>query len=219
MRVFALAIVTAVAAWGRPARAGDVAGQLLDPTLCDGFDYPVGDADGGGGDLSKTDGRAYDGWYAATHVGDVNDLGVHPGEDWNGRGAGDSALGQPVYATASGRVTASADYGKRWGNIVMIEHRFLENGRLRTVWSAYAHLDHRAVKVGDPVQRRQFVGTIGTGNGAYPAHLLFEIRGEQLRGFAPDYWPSSHDQGLAWVLDRYESPAGRATGRTTASRT
>ncbi|MBD3241611.1 MAG: hypothetical protein GF331_13560 [Chitinivibrionales bacterium] len=35
---------------------------LFDTLLADGFDFPVGDPDGNGGYLSRTDGRRYDGW-------------------------------------------------------------------------------------------------------------------------------------------------------------
>ena len=70
--------------------------------VADGFSFPVGDGEGGG---TYTDpaGRRHDGWYVATHLGDVYPLGIHTGEDWNGRGGGDTDIGQPVMAVARAR--------------------------------------------------------------------------------------------------------------------
>jgi|GEM_PF-464718 len=180
--------------------------EYLDSTLCDGFDYPFGDGNGGG-NYTSPDGRSFQGWYIATHTGENYSLGVHTGEDWNGRGGGDTDKGQPVFASASGIVKASEDFGSPWGNVVVIEHRFLENGKLRSVHSLYAHLDQLFVKKGELVAKRKKIGTIGTGGGAYPAHLHFEIRKESMLNHDPTYWPSSDGKDSKWVLQHYEKPS------------
>ncbi|TND10043.1 MAG: hypothetical protein FD123_725 [Bacteroidetes bacterium] len=180
--------------------------DFLDSALCDGFDFPFGDGNGGGS-YTSPDGKKFDGWYIATHTGENYSLGVHTGEDWNGRGGGDTDKGQPVYATASGKVIASADYGAPWGNVIVIEHRFLENGKLRKVHSLYAHLEKRLAEKGWFLKKRAQLGTIGTGGGAYPAHLHFEIRRENMLGYDVTYWPSSNNKDSKWVLDHYEKPS------------
>lgn len=180
--------------------------DFLDSSLCNGFDFPFGDGNGGGS-YTSPEGKKYDGWYIATHTGENYSLGVHTGEDWNGRGGGDSDKGQPVYAAASGKVIASADFGAPWGNVIVIEHRFLENGKLRKVHSLYAHLDRRMAEKGRQVKKRVQIGSIGTGNGSYPAHLHFEIRKESMADYEPTYWPSSHNKDSEWVLEHYEKPS------------
>lgn len=170
-----------------PRRALEV---LLDPWLADGFDFAVGDPDGEG---SYTDaaGRRYEGWYVATSFAEHDSLGVHPGEDWNGRGGGDTDLGQPVRAVARGVVVSSADLGPPWGHVIEVEHLFAENGQPRRIRSQYAHLQERAASVGDRVARRQVIGSIGTGGGAYAAHLHLELRDTDVIEVDPGFWPSS----------------------------
>jgi len=63
-----------------------------------------------------------------------------------------------------------------WGNVVIVRHAFVENGKLMTVDSMYAHLDKIMVRKGQEVVRGQQVGTIGTNRGMYTAHLHYEIR-------------------------------------------
>jgi murein DD-endopeptidase MepM/ murein hydrolase activator NlpD len=177
---------------------------LFDPLLCDGFDFPVGDKDGKGGYTCIADGKYYEGWYCATKTGEEYYLGIHTGEDWNGTGGGNTDLGQPVYATADGIVLHAAECPSPWGNVVLIEHHYVENGEPKTVYSQYAHLKELFVKKGDHVTRRQKIAAIGQGNfQEYPAHLHFEIRCANMKDVDVDYWPSSHGQTVAWVKEHY----------------
>ncbi|MFN8711578.1 MAG: peptidoglycan DD-metalloendopeptidase family protein [Bacteroidota bacterium] len=180
--------------------------KLFDELLADGFDYPFGDGNGGG-TYTDSEGKKHNGWYIATHTAEQYSLGIHTGEDWNGNGGGNTDLGQPVYATAKGKVIASADFGSPWGNIILIEHHYISNAKPCTVFSLYAHLEKREVKEGEIVSRRKKIGTVGTGGGAYPAHLHFEIRKAAMRDFPTDYWPSSNGRDAKWVLKHYEKPS------------
>lgn len=180
---------------------------LFDTLLCNGFAYPFGDGSGGGSYKGIDDGKTYEGWYIATHTAEKYSLGIHTGEDWNGSGGGNSDLGQPVYATARGKVIASRDYGSPWGNVVYMEHRFIENARLITVYSLYAHLDKLLVKEQQILDKRQQIGTIGTGHGSFAAHLHFEIRKEEMKAYDVTYWPSSNNKDEAWVLAHYHKPS------------
>lgn len=126
----------------------------------DGFDYPVGRPDGQGYYLAR-------GFRSNGHLG----------EDWNGRGGGNTDLGDPVYATAHGVVVFSKDQREGWGNVIIVRHAYREsNGRLEYVDSLYGHLNERHVSVNETVQRGQQIGTIGTNRGMYWAHLHFEMR-------------------------------------------
>ena len=133
----------------------------------DGFDFPCG----------KPDGVGY--YIAASFLDDAyyHKYGdVHPGEDWNGVGGGDTDAGDVVCAVANGRVESVGTY-PNWGKIVLIQHG--------DVWGQYAHLHELLVKAGDVVRRGDAVGTIGhmvdtAGNPTGSAHLHFELRRDKL---------------------------------------
>ena len=152
------------------------AGHTIRVTVADGFDLPVGKPDAAG-------------YYTARGYMP----NAHQGEDWNGKGGGNSDLGDPVYATADGVVVYSEDYRRSWGNLLIIRHAYRgTDGSLQIADSVYAHLDQRNVRLYQLVKRGQQVGTIGTAHGIYPAHLHFEMRknldiGPYQTSFARDY--------------------------------
>ncbi len=131
--------------------------------LADGFDFPVGKPNA-------------DGYYKS------RGLRLRPpqhfGEDWNGRGGGNSDLGDPVYAIADGVVTLAADVKTGWGNVVLTRHAYRDPsaGKIKYIDTLNGHLDKIMVKQGQMIKRGQQLGTIGTNYGMYPAHLHFEIR-------------------------------------------
>ena len=85
----------------------------------------------------------------------------HPGLDI----AGDK--GQPVYATAAGRV-AHVGYQGAYGNLIVIDHGFgLE--------TKYGHLSRYAVKKGEQVKRGDIIGSVGSTGRATGAHLHYEV--------------------------------------------
>ncbi|MCP5558743.1 MAG: M23 family metallopeptidase [Verrucomicrobiaceae bacterium] len=144
--------------------------------LADGFDFPVGKPNANG--YRKARGFSPNG---------------HLGEDWNGDGGGDSDLGDPIYSTARGIVILSENVHVGWGNCVIVRHAYREEtGKIAMVDSLYGHLLARKVEVGQVVERGQLVGTMGSNNGMYPAHLHFEMRknlhiGMNRSSFARDY--------------------------------
>ncbi len=172
---------------------GIAPGTYATPAVVDGFDFPVG----------KPDASRY---YIAAGVAEQpyrDKFGFwHTGEDWNGTGGGDSDLGDPVYATAHGRVIAASFFAPSWGNIVLIEHQLPGE---RKVWSQYAHLRERLVREGDLVRRGQAIGTIGKGhNNQWPAHLHFEIRFKEM---PPNQWGWVSHQDRQKVLQYYAHPS------------
>ena len=173
--------------------------------VADGFSFPVGDGDGGGAYTDPT-GRRHDGWYVATHMGDEYQLGIHTGEDWNGRGGGDTDLGQPVMAIATGKVVVARRFPNPWGGVVVIEHIVLDGHDKRRVRSQYAHLSRIDAREGQIVRRRDVIGAIGKDpDGDYPAHLHLELRSDLALG--PTYWPSDEGRDLAWIRKHYLDPS------------
>lgn len=165
--------------------------------LADGFDQPVGKPDA-------------EGYYRARGFR----ANYHMGDDWNGIEGGNKDLGRPVYSTAHGIVVLARDMRMGWGNLVIIRHAFLEDQKIKTVDSVYAHLNDIRVRENQQVVRGQQIGTIGTNRGMYRAHLHFEIRknlyiGWNQRGFAKDY--SNYFSPVAFIEPRRKLPgAGRS---------
>lgn len=131
--------------------------------LTDGFDFPVGKPDSVG-------------YYKARGL--RLRPPVHFGEDWNGRGGGNTDMGDPVYSIGDGVVTWAYDVRVGWGNVVIIRYGYREpsTGQVRFCDALYGHLREMQVRVGQKVKRGQQIGTIGSNRGMYAAHLHFEIR-------------------------------------------
>jgi hypothetical protein len=180
--------------------------DYLNSMLADGFDFPAGNTGGQGAYTCVANGKKYEGWYVATRFGELYSLGIHPGVDINGSGGGDTDLGQAVFSVAGGEVVEAKDFDVPWGKIIVIRHKYLENGKFNECFSVYGHLDTMLVKKGQLVNRRQQIGTIGTGNGSYSAHLHFEIRKASMAAYPADYWPGTEGMDLAWIKENYESP-------------
>jgi hypothetical protein len=140
--------------------------------ITDGFDFPVGD-----GEATR--------YYIARKFGEVD----HQGEDWNGRGGGNSDLGDDVLTIANGLVIFAGDEGEGWGNVVRVLHNTGTTAKPRYIESVYAHLDKMLVAEGQKVYRGGRIGTIGTAHGRYIAHLHLEIRNQTGKGIGGGYGP------------------------------
>ncbi len=171
----------------------------------DGFDFPFGRGDGSGAYEDRVTGKKFDGWYVATHFAETYSLGIHPGEDWNGSGGGNTDLGQDVFAVANGRVVFADHCGRLWGNVIVVEHVFYENHQKKKIRSLYAHLQTIKIRAGDVLRRRQLIATVGQDpDKLFDAHLHLELRWDESLG--PTYWPSSNNQDVNWVKEHYAEP-------------
>jgi len=149
----------------------------INAKLADGFDFPVGWPDAGGYYKAR-------GYWPNGHLG----------EDWNGRGGGNTDLGDTIYAMGAGVVVYSDDFRMGWGNVVIVRHAYREkNGRVYFVDSLYGHLDRRDVRLHQKVDRGQKIGTMGRGpRNMYYAHLHFEIRKNLAIGMNRSKYPRDY---------------------------
>ena len=138
--------------------------------LTHGFDFPVG----------KPNGKNY---YLASRFGQRN----HLGEDWNGKGGGNTDLGDPVYSIGNGLVTKAEEFCCGWGNVVRVVHKLEGHPEFKYLESVYAHLDQIYVSEGQLLAKGQNLGTIGTANGKYLAHLHLELRDFLDMSMGPGY--------------------------------
>ena len=150
--------------------------------LASGFDFPVGAPTGSGYYKAR-------GFWPNGHVG----------EDWNGKGGGNTDLGDPVYSIGDGIVVQSRDVRRGWGNVIIIRHVFMDkNSTIKLMDSLYAHLDSRNVVLNQIVKRGQRIGAIGNNRGMYLAHLHFETRKNLSIGM--------HRSSFAKTYSNYYSP-------------
>jgi|JI6StandDraft_1071083.scaffolds.fasta_scaffold08489_4 hypothetical protein len=127
------------------------------PEFCsNGFDFPVGKPDAKG--------------YYNAQAFQVNN---HLGDDWNGRGGGNTDFGDTVFAVSNGMITQSVQFFGGWGKVVRQACLIKEKEIVEVL---YAHCDQLFVSKGDFVVKGQPIGTIGNAEGKYLAHLHLEIR-------------------------------------------
>ena len=177
------------------------------------FDWPMGSANGA---LV----------YNAQKFWEMNEArgGHHTGDDINGIGGMNTDLGDPVFSVADGLVLYAGEPSPGWGKIVVVAHRTAKG---RPLQSMYAHLNRIDVALGMLVPRGGRIGTVGTANGNYPAHLHFEMRESDQVDIGPGYAanPLNRLDALAAVAamrnsapeDLTPSPLGRALSEGKAS--
>lgn len=170
--------------------------DLADTPEVDGFQWPCGAPDG-----AMT--------YDAQPLGSENPKrgGYHTGADLNGIGGENSDEGMPVCAAARGLVVYCGKPSADWGNVVVLAHRI--PGTDRIVQTLYAHLKDVDVTRGRVVERGRKIGTIGTADGLYLAHLHFEVvESRCTEAGMPGYHPAGTMNRLdpATFISQYPAP-------------
>jgi murein DD-endopeptidase MepM/ murein hydrolase activator NlpD len=106
-----------------------------------------------------------DGWISARYGYRADpftgERDFHPAVDISTRN------GQPVYATATGRVS-SAERSGNYGNLIEIDHGF-------ELATRYGHLSEFAVSEGDTVHRGDVIGFAGATGRATGYHVHYEV--------------------------------------------
>jgi len=98
--------------------------------------------------------------------------GHHAGDDFNGIGGMNTDLGDPIYAIASGLVVYRGEPSPGWGNTLILAHRTPQDSIQLFM---YAHMDQIHIALGSIIPRSSVLGTVGTANHNYPAHLHLEM--------------------------------------------
>lgn len=116
--------------------------------------------------------------YNAQRYWDMNQKrgGHHTGDDINGIGGMNTDLGDPIYAMASGLVIYRGEPSTGWGNTVITAHKTPDGSTQQIM---YAHLERNNVALREIVALGDIIGTVGTANQNYPAHLHLELRNTQ----------------------------------------
>ncbi len=135
--------------------------QLASLPTVDGFQSPMGSPEG----AFVYDAQGFSEWNNKRG-------GHHVGHDLNGIGGANTDTGMPIYAVARGLVVYSGHPSDDWGHVIVLAHR-LPDGSVYQ--SLYAHLEDRLVKTGTVLGRGDMIGTVGSAEGRYLAHLHVEI--------------------------------------------
>ncbi|MCP3675702.1 MAG: M23 family metallopeptidase [Gammaproteobacteria bacterium] len=183
----------------------------------DGFDFPIYSGEMTGWKIPPNPSVTYDEGSFLVH----RDDGIHPAIDFF-REDGSSAEGYELWSIGDGVVVDivydreaypskwdGSDRDEGWGNLILIQHDYLENGVNNRIFALYAHTKTIEVELNDVVQRNQLIGLVGKTDGVsgtvtWPDHLHFEIR---ITNITADSWPKS--SGLttdAEVLEHWTHP-------------
>lgn len=171
------------------------------PWQTDGFDAPVGTEEERRG-TKLWPGTWFDATGFATYYTAVG-AAYHTGADLNNNSPKwDSDRGAPVYSIARGEVIfAERIYNSTWGNVIVIRHAPLPDGRI--VYSRYAHVEDMRVKKGDKVERGQHIANVGNAFGMLAYHLHFDIVKTDVLETKPGHWPGLN---RAEVIKHYVDP-------------
>jgi murein L,D-transpeptidase YafK len=118
-----------------------------------------------------------------------------------------------VSTIAKGKVVFAENCGQNYENIVMILHKYHENGEIKFILSLYSHLKEIYVNKGDIVSRHQKIGIFLKDN--YTKAMHFELRKESLFAYPVVFNPALYKKDIRWIKDNYESPSAFIKSHTS----
>lgn len=110
--------------------------------------------------------------------------GSHSGDDVNGIGGMNTDLGDPIFSIADSSVIYRGLPSPGWGNTLILAHRTPE-GFIRQYM--YAHLHEINATYGEFIPRSEIIGTVGTAELRYLAHLHLEQINSSTVTIGPGY--------------------------------
>lgn len=93
-----------------------------------------------------------------------------------------ASYGTPI-KSAKGGVVITSTYNSSYGNYVVVNHG-------SGITTLYAHMSSRAVSVGQVVSQGEVLGYVGSTGSSTGNHLHYEIRVNNVRQDAVDYYPN-----------------------------
>lgn len=177
--------------WKRVTTPSPIPTPAPQEGYADGFDSPVGTLE------ERRGTKVWPGqWLDASPFARLYFVGTpseayHTGADLNL--PRDADAHDPVYASASG-VVVFAGKLPVWGNVIVIKHDPLQDGRV--IYSRSAHVESMTVNVGDRVRRGQEIAKVGNAYGRYAYHLHFDLSPTTILESQPQHWPAKNLNNL-----------------------
>jgi murein DD-endopeptidase MepM/ murein hydrolase activator NlpD len=153
--------------------------KYMSPLISDGFDFPVGNKNNNGPYKGRY-GFQRKGWTITCNHCGKEKYGIHTGEVWDAIENRNTDLNEYVFAISTGVVYKIEHSKSNNGKAIMLEHVFLTNGKLDTIYSIYKHMNPEGLKneigIGDTIQKGDVIGSIGHIKDSIPTYLHIELR-------------------------------------------
>ena len=109
-----------------------------------------------------------------------------------------------ITTIGKGTVVYSDNCGGLQGNVVIILHKYIENGDIKQILSVYTNLKDVLVKKNDNIARYQKIGTFVKDENNLSMH--FEIRKESIFILPVYFDPIINGKNSEWIKTNYENP-------------
>lgn len=174
----------------------------MSPLLADGFDFPAGNKQ----NIFQYKGRwgqDREGWIVTCGHCGKEKYGIYTGEVWDAVEGSDCDLNELVFSIARG-VVKTIETDPQVGKSIQIEHIYLENGKIDTIYSVYKNLNpidnSIPIAIGDTLSKGQAIGSIGNKENSIPVYLHIELRKKSIRDLGlyfqtdtlSDAWKAQH---------------------------